>query len=132
LVDEVRLDIEGGASIYEALSRHPVQFDELYRNLVRAGESSGALETVLETIANYKENMESIKGKIKKAMCYPATIIGVAILVCGILMVFVVPVFKESFQSYGADLPAFTVLVFGISGWMVKWWWAVLIVAIGA
>ena len=132
LVDELRLDIEGGSSIYEAMSKHPVQFDELYRNLVRAGESSGALETVLDTIATYKENIESIKGKIKKALFYPAMIIAVAILVCGILMVFVVPVFKESFASYGADLPAFTNLVFGISAVMVKWWWLWLIIAVAA
>ncbi|TYT23017.1 type II secretion system F family protein [Luteimonas viscosa] len=132
LVDELRLDIEGGSSIYEAMSKHPVQFDELYRNLVRAGESSGALETVLATIADYKENIESIKGKIKKALFYPITVIAVAILVCGILMVFVVPVFEEQFASFGADLPAFTALVFGISAVMVKWWWALLIVALGA
>ena len=132
MVDELRLDIEGGSSIYEALSRHPVQFDELYRNLVKAGESSGALETVLETIATYKENIESIKGKIKKALFYPAAIIGVAILVCGILMVFVVPVFKDSFADYGADLPAFTELVFGISAYMVKFWWLILLVALAA
>jgi len=132
MVNELRLDIEGGSSIYEAMSKHPVQFDELYRNLVRAGESSGALETVLETIATYKENMESIKGKIKKALFYPATIIAVAILVCGILMVFVVPVFKDSFASYGADLPAFTNLVFGLSAIMVKWWWLWLIIALAA
>ena len=132
MVNELRLDIEGGSSIYEAMSKHPVQFDELYRNLVRAGESSGALETVLETIATYKENMESIKGKIKKALFYPASIIAVAILVCGILMVFVVPVFKDSFASYGADLPAFTNLVFGLSAIMVKWWWLWLIIALAA
>jgi len=132
MVNELRLDIEGGSSIYEAMSKHPVQFDELYRNLVRAGESSGALETVLETIATYKENMESIKGKIKKALFYPASIIAVAILVCGILMVFVVPVFKDSFASYGADLPAFTNLVFGLSAIMVKWWWLGLIIALAA
>src|SRR3546814_5053769 len=88
LVDSVRLDIEGGSSIYEAMSKHPVQFDELYRNLVRAGESSGSLETVLATIADYKENIETIKGKIKKAMFYPIAIIAVAIIVCGILMVY--------------------------------------------
>ncbi len=132
LVDDVRLDIEGGSSIYEAMSKHPVQFDELYRNLVRAGEASGALETVLETIATYKENIESIKGKIKKAMFYPIAIIAVAILVCGILMVYVVPIFKEQFASYGADLPAFTMLVFGISDFVVKWWWAMLFVALAA
>ena len=128
LVDDVRMDIEGGSSIYEAMSKHPVQFDELYRNLVRAGESSGALETVLATIADYKENIESIKGKIKKALFYPAAVIAVAILVCAILMVYVVPIFKEQFASFDADLPAFTALVFGISAVMVSWWWAIVVV----
>ena len=132
LVLGVRADIEGGASIYEALSQYPVQFDELYRNLVRAGESSGVLETVLETIAVYKENIESIKGKIKKALFYPAAVIAVAIIVCGVLMVFVVPTFKETFVSFGADLPAFTTLVFGISDQFVKWWWLIAIIAAGA
>ena len=129
LVNTVKQDIEGGASIYEALSQHPVQFDELYRNLVRAGESSGVLETVLETIANYKENIESIKGKIKKALFYPTAVIAVAIIVCGVLMVYVVPTFKETFVSFGADLPAFTSLVFGISDQFVKWWWLFAIIA---
>ena len=132
LVNRVKQDIEGGASIYEALSEHPVQFDELYRNLVRAGETSGVLETVLETIAVYKENIESIKGKIKKALFYPAAVIAVAIIVCGVLMVFVVPTFKETFVSFGADLPAFTSLVFGISDQFVKWWWLIAIIAAGA
>ncbi len=132
LVDDLRLDLEAGSSIYEAMSKHPVQFDELFRNLVRAGEASGALETVLETIADYKENIEAIKGKIKKAMFYPIAIIAVAILVCGILMVYVVPIFKEQFQSFGADLPAFTELVFGFSDLLVKWWWAVIAVVAAA
>ena len=132
MVTGIRNDIEGGASIYEALSQYPVQFDELYRNLVRAGEASGVLETVLETIANYKENIESIKGKIKKALFYPATVIAVAIIVCGVLMVFVVPTFKETFISFGADLPAFTSLVFGISDQFVKWWWLIAIIAAAA
>lgn len=131
MVNSLRNDIEGGASIYEAMSQFPVQFDELYRNLVRAGEASGVLETVLETIATYKENIESIKGKIKKALFYPATVIAVAILVCAVLMVYVVPIFKETFSSYGADLPAFTALVFGISDIMVKWFWLIGII-IGA
>ena len=132
LVNSVKQDIEGGGSIYEALSQHPVEFDELYRNLVRAGESSGVLETVLETIANYKESVESIKGKIKKALFYPTAVIAVAIIVCGVLMVFVVPTFKETFVSFGADLPAFTSLVFGISDQFVKWWWLIAIIAAGA
>ena len=132
MVNNIKGDIEGGASIYEALSQYPVQFDELYRNLVRAGESSGVLETVLETIATYKENIESVKGKIKKALFYPASIIAVAILVCGILLTYVVPVFKETFTSFGADLPAFTALVFGLSDYLVKWWWLfAILTAIG-
>lgn len=132
MVNNLKSDIEGGASIYEALSQYPVQFDELYRNLVRAGETSGVLETVLETIATYKENMESVKGKIKKALFYPASIIAVAILVCGVLLTYVVPVFKETFSSFGADLPAFTALVFGLSDYLVRWWWLFLILAAGA
>jgi type IV pilus assembly protein PilC len=132
MVNGLRNDIEGGASIYEAMSQYPVQFDELYRNLVRAGESSGVLETVLETIATYKENIESIKGKIKKALFYPATVIAVAILVCAVLLVYVVPIFKETFSSYGADLPAFTNLVFGISDIVVKWFWLIGLVVAGA
>jgi type IV pilus assembly protein PilC len=132
MVDSLRLEIEGGSSIYEALSKHPIQFDDLYRNLVRAGESSGVLETILETIATYKENIETIKGKIKKAMFYPATIVAVAIIVCAILLIFVVPTFRDAFADYGADLPAFTNLVFGISELFVKFWWLVLLAGIGA
>ncbi len=128
MVNSLRTDIEGGASIYEAMSQFPVQFDELYRNLVRAGEASGVLETVLETIADYKENIETIKGKIKKALFYPAAVIAVAILVSAVLMVYVVPIFKETFSSYGADLPAFTNLVFGLSDIVVKWFWLIGIV----
>jgi len=128
LVDALHADIGSGSSIYEAMSKHPVHFDELYRNLVKAGESAGVLDTVLDTIATYKENIESLKGKIKKALFYPATIIAVAILVCGILLVFVVPQFREAFQNYGADLPAFTNLVFGISDWVVHWWWLLALI----
>ncbi len=132
MVGSLRNDIEGGASIYEAMSQFPVQFDELYRNLVRAGESSGVLETVLETIATYKENIETIKGKIKKALFYPAMVIAVAILISAVLMIYVVPIFRETFSSFGADLPAFTSLVFGISDFVVKWFWAVGIVIAAA
>ena len=132
MVNGLRNDIEGGASIYEAMSQYPVQFDELFRNLVRAGEASGVLETVLDTIANYKENLESIKGKIKKALFYPAAVIAVAILVSAVLMVYVVPIFKETFSSFGADLPAFTSLVFGISDILVKWFWLIGIIVAGA
>jgi type IV pilus assembly protein PilC len=126
LVDSVRTDIEGGSSLYEAISRHPVQFDELYRNLVRAGEGAGVLETVLDTIATYKENIEGLKGKIKKALFYPAMIVAVAIIVSAILLLFVVPQFEEVFSSFGAELPAFTQIIVSASRFMVAYWWALL------
>ncbi len=127
MVDTLRADIAGGASIYEAMSRHPVQFDELFRNLVRAGESAGVLETVLDTIATYKENTEALKGKIKKALFYPTMVIAVAILVSSILLVFVVPQFEEVFKNFGAELPAFTQIIVNASRFMVEWWWAVVL-----
>lgn len=123
LVDGIRTDIEGGSSLYEAISKHPVQFDELYRNLVRAGEGAGVLETVLDTIATYKENMEALKGKIKKAMFYPAMVIIVAILVSCILLIFVVPQFETVFAGFGAELPAFTQMIVNMSRFMVSYWW---------
>ncbi|HGM5877819.1 MULTISPECIES: type II secretion system F family protein [Stenotrophomonas] len=132
MVDGIRADIEGGSSLHEAISRHPVQFDELYRNLVRAGESAGVLETVLDTIASYKENIEALKGKIKKALFYPAMVLVVAFLVSTILLVWVVPQFEEVFKSFGADLPAFTQMVVNLSRFMVSWWWLMAIVMIGS
>lgn len=132
LLNTVRADIESGSSLHESLSKHPVQFDELYRNLVKAGESAGVLETVLDTIASYKENIETLKGKIKKALFYPATVVAVAILVSAILLIFVVPQFQATFKSFGADLPAFTLLVIGASDFMIKWWWAILLLVVGA
>ena len=131
MVDTIRTDIEGGSSLYEAVSKHPVQFDELYRNLVRAGEGAGVLETVLDTVASYKENIEALKGKIKKALFYPIMVVVVAMLVSGIMLVFVVPQFEDVFKSFGADLPAFTQMVVNLSRFMVSWWWLMLIVAIG-
>lgn len=132
MVDGIRADIEGGSSLHEAISRHPVQFDELYRNLVRAGESAGVLETVLDTIASYKENIEALKGKIKKALFYPAMVLVVAFLVSTVLLVWVVPQFEEVFKSFGADLPAFTQMVVNLSRFMVSWWWLMAIVMIGS
>jgi type IV pilus assembly protein PilC len=131
LVNSLRSDIEGGSSMSEALAKHPVQFDELYRNLVRAGESAGVLETVLDTVATYKENIEAIKGKIKKALFYPATVIAVAILVSAILLIFVVPQFQQVFQSFGADLPAFTKMIIAASEFMISYWWLVLFLVVG-
>ncbi|WP_313139173.1 type II secretion system F family protein [Stenotrophomonas sp.] len=132
MVDGIRTDIEGGSSLYEAVSKHPVQFDELYRNLVRAGEGAGVLETVLDTVATYKENIESLKGKIKKALFYPAMVVVVALLVSAIMLIFVVPQFEEVFKSFGADLPAFTMMIVNLSRFMVSWWWLMAIVLIGS
>ena len=131
LINALRSDIESGSSMYEALGKHPVQFDQLYRNLVKAGESAGVLETVLDTIASYKENIESLKGKIKKALFYPATVIAVAILVSAILLIFVVPQFQQVFASFGADLPAFTRMIIAASDFMIGYWWLVLGVVLG-
>ncbi len=125
LVENIRYDIESGSSLSEAISKYPVQFDELYRNLVRAGESAGVLETVLDTIASYKENIETLKGKIKKALFYPAVVIAVALLVSAILLIFVVPQFEAVFKQFGADLPAFTKIIVGASRFMVSNWYIV-------
>ncbi len=132
MVDSVRTDIEGGSSLYEAVSKHPVQFDELYRNLVKAGEGAGVLETVLDTVATYKENIEALKGKIRKAMFYPAMVLAVALIVSGILLVWVVPQFEDVFKGFGADLPAFTQMIVNLSRFMVSWWWLILFVIIGS
>jgi len=131
MLTNIKTDIEGGSTLSEALQKHPVQFDELYINLVRAGETAGVLDTVLDTIATYKENLESLKGKIKKALFYPAVVLTVAILVAGVLLIFVVPQFKAVFKSFGADLPAFTQLIVNASEFMIAYWWAVLIVVGG-
>jgi len=132
MVESIRTDIEGGSSLHEAISKHPVQFDELYRNLVRAGEGAGVLETVLDTVANYKENIEALKGKIKKALFYPTMVIAVALIVSAVLLIFVVPQFEDVFKSFGADLPAFTQLIVAASRFMVAWWWLILFIVIGA
>lgn len=131
MVETIRTDIEGGSSLSEAIGKHPVQFDELYRGLVIAGEGAGVLEVVLETIASYKENIEALKGKIKKALFYPAMTIAVALIVSAVLLVFVVPQFEAVFQNFGAELPAFTQIIVNASRVMVKWWWLVLAIVIG-
>ncbi|WP_149195596.1 type II secretion system F family protein [Luteimonas suaedae] len=132
MVNAIRTDIENGTSFAEALGQFPVQFDELTRNLVKVGEAAGVLETVLDTIATYKENIESLKGKIKKAMFYPAVVIAVAILVSAVLLIFVVPQFEQVFVGFGADLPAFTQLIVAASRFMVSYWWILLLIAVVA
>jgi type IV pilus assembly protein PilC len=125
LILAVKNDVESGSALAEALGKHPLYFDDLYCNLVRAGEQAGALETLLHKIASYKEKTESIKAKIKKAMFYPTAVIIVAFIVTAILMIFVIPQFESLFKSFGADLPAFTLLVMGISKIFQNWWWAI-------
>ena len=132
LINQIRSDIESGSSLFEALSKHPVQFDELFRNLVRAGEGAGVLESVLDTIATYKENIEGLKSKIRKALFYPAIVIAVAILVSAILLIYVVPQFEDVFRSFGAELPAFTQLIVSISRFTVHWWWIMLLAFVAA
>jgi type IV pilus assembly protein PilC len=123
---DIKTSIEGGSTLAEAMGRHPVQFDELYRNLVKAGESAGVLDTVLDTVATYKENTEALKGKIKKAMFYPAMVFAVAILVSAILLIFVVPQFEDVFKGFGAQLPAFTQVIVGMSRFLTGHWFIML------
>jgi len=126
LVLAIKADIESGASLTEALRKHPRYFDDLVCNLVAAGEQAGVLDLLLDKIATYKEKTESIKGKIKKALVYPAAVILVAIVVTSAIMLFVIPQFEALFTSFGADLPAFTRLVIAISDLMRQWWWGLL------
>ncbi|WP_323748558.1 type II secretion system F family protein [Dyella silvae] len=125
LVD-VKQTIEGGAALHEALGKYPVQFDELYRNLVHAGESAGVLDTVLDTVATYKERTEGLKAKIKKALFYPIMVLVVAFVVSMILLLFVVPVFAQVFKDAGAELPAPTQIVISASEFMKSYWWLVV------
>jgi len=120
----LRDDIAGGSAFSEALGKFPVQFSPLYRNLVRAGEGAGALDTVLDTMATYLERIEAIKGKVKKALFYPAAVLAVGIIVSLILLMFVIPQFEDVFKGFGADLPAFTQLYVDASRFMIaNWWW---------
>lgn len=115
LILDIKGDIESGTSLHESLARHPLHFDDLFVNLVEAGEQAGALETLLDKIATYKEKSEAIKKKVKKALFYPAAVMAVAFVVTIILMIFVIPEFQKLFEGFGADLPAFTMLVINIS-----------------
>jgi type IV pilus assembly protein PilC len=128
---DVKQNIEGGAALHEALGRYPVQFDELYCNLVHAGETSGVLDTVLDTVATYKERTEAIKKKIKKALFYPMMVLAVVFMVCLIMLLFVVPVFAKTFQDAGAQLPAPTQLLVNASQFMQSYWWVVIGVIVG-
>jgi type IV pilus assembly protein PilC len=125
LILAIKGDVEGGSALAEALGKHPLHFDDLFINLVEAGEQAGALETLLDKIATYKEKTEAIKKKIKKALTYPAAVLVVAVVVTIILLIFVIPAFEDLFQGFGADLPAFTRMVVNLSvfvrtqGWLL-------------
>ncbi|MCF6235676.1 MAG: type II secretion system F family protein [Gammaproteobacteria bacterium] len=125
LIMAVKADVEGGNSLADALRKHPKYFDNLYCNLVHAGEQAGILETLLNKIALYKEKVEAIKGKIKKAMFYPIAIMIVAFVVTAILLLFVVPQFEAMFTNFGGELPAMTKFVVELSRGLQEWWWAI-------
>ena len=128
LILDIKANIEGGSTLHESLAQHPLYFDDLFVNLVEAGEHAGALETLLDKIAGYKEKTEALKKKIKKALFYPIAVLGVAIIVSTILLIFVIPQFESLFKGFGADLPAFTQMVVDLSRFMTHRGWMVLIV----
>ncbi len=125
LLNEVRLDVETGTSLSSAFRKHPKYFDNLYCNLVEAGEAAGILEALLDRLAVYMEKTEAIKSKIKSALMYPASVVVVAFVVVVVIMIFVIPAFKQVFSSFGADLPAPTQFVINMSEFFVKWWWLI-------
>jgi type IV pilus assembly protein PilC len=124
LLLDIKADVETGSSLSQAFRKYPMQFDPLYCNLVAAGEQAGILETLLDRLANYKEKMIAIKAKIKAALFYPVAIIVVAFIITAVIMIFVIPAFKEVFKSFGADLPTPTLVVIAMSDFFVEYWWA--------
>jgi type IV pilus assembly protein PilC len=132
LVLTIKADIESGTSLHEALAKHPLYFDDLFVNLVQAGEQAGALETLLDKVATYKEKTEALKKKIKKALFYPAAVLVVAVIVTIILLIFVIPQFESLFKGFGADLPAFTQMVIDLSRFVQDKGWMLALVAGGA
>jgi len=125
LLTDIRSDIETGTSLSSAFRKHPLYFDALYCNLVEAGEAAGILEALLDRLANYQEKTLEIKRKIKSALIYPVAVLVVAFVVVSIILIFVIPAFKEVFSSFGAELPAPTLFVMAMSEIFVKWWWLI-------
>ena len=124
LLLDIKTDVETGSSLGQAFKKYPKYFDPLFCNLVTAGEAAGILDTLLDRLATYKEKILAIKGKIKSALFYPISIVVVALVVTAVIMIFVIPVFKDLFKSFGADLPGPTLVVMAISDWFVgNWWW---------
>src|SRR3989304_588311 len=125
LLNDVKTEVETGSSLAAAFRKFPLYFDPLFCNLVQAGEQAGILETLLDRLATYKEKILAIKGKIKSAMFYPVAIIVVAFVITAVIMIFVIPAFKQVFTNFGADLPAPTLLVMAISDWFVGYWYII-------
>jgi type IV pilus assembly protein PilC len=125
LLNDIRTDVETGTSLSSAFRKYPLYFDNLYCNLVEAGEAAGILESLLDRLATYMEKTEGIKSKIKSALMYPISVVVVAFVVVAVIMIFVIPAFKDVFSSFGADLPAPTLFVIGMSEIFVKWWWLI-------
>ncbi len=125
LLGDIKADVETGSSLSASFRKYPLYFDNLFCNLVGAGEQAGILDTLLDRLATYKEKIQAIKGKIKAALIYPISIIVVAFVITAVIMIFVIPAFKELFSGFGADLPAPTVIVMRISDIFVEWWWAI-------
>jgi type IV pilus assembly protein PilC len=132
LLIDVKTEIETGSSLAQAFRKYPLYFDALFCNLVQAGEQAGILETLLDRLASYKEKILAIKSKIKSALFYPIAIIVVAFIITAVIMIFVIPAFKEVFTNFGADLPTPTVVVIGISDWFVDNWFIIFPVIIGS
>jgi len=130
LMESIGDEVKAGVPLSQSLRKHPRYFDDLYCDLVASGEQSGALDKIFDRVALYKEKAEALKSKIKKAMFYPIAVLVVAVIVTSILLIFVVPQFKDIFSSFGAELPGFTLMVIGISEFMQEYWWIILIAVI--
>lgn len=131
LILDIKAEVEAGNALGDALAKHPIYFDDLYVNLVKAGEAGGVLETLLDKIATYKEKTEAIKGKIKKALFYPAAVMVMAFVVTCVLMIFVIPQFATLFSDFGAELPAMTTMVINMSNFFVAYWYIIFGVIFG-
>lgn len=125
LLNDIRNDVETGTSLSTAFRKYPLYFDNLYCNLIEAGEAAGILDQLLDRLAVYMEKTQAIKSKIKSALMYPISVVVVAFVVVAVIMIFVVPAFKQVFSSFGADLPAPTLIVIGMSEFFVAWWWLI-------
>lgn len=125
LLGDIKADVETGSSLSQAFRKYPLYFDALFCNLVGAGEAAGILDSLLDRLATYKEKILAIKGKIKTALFYPVSIIVVAFVITAVIMIFVIPAFKELFSSFGADLPAPTLMIMAVSDFFVSYWWAI-------